>query len=332
MLWAKLLCWREEPHYFYSTVCGSSLRQLEAFFSLASPALDSSPTFSWLPSFFTSRTTLSRSPCCFLSQLFTQAVIKVAALLSLQWGQQLDYLGKMVRPESHRKWYMQGSSFGLKCLGAHVFRILLIFWEPEDSYNISVSPEYILCFSSTFNSRLTCTKCYNILGDSSKNHSKKVFELLFEEVYIFYYHFIGFHMFQFHCSRTMRRQKIYCPPHLPHLCDSKWQSERRGHGLSVPWDISGDFTKWSQLWIERFPGEDKVNLNSPRKLRKLRRPRKLIKLQDSLGPTTMLHKQWIMAKEQRLFSGAAYKLYREFHECSFCKSSPMLGSVCFFFL
>lgn len=108
MLWAKLLCWREELHYFYSTVCGSSLRQLEAFFSLASPALDSSPTFSWLPSFFTSRTTLSRSPCCFLSQLFTQAVIKVAALLSLQWGQQLDYLGKMVRPESHRKWYMAG--------------------------------------------------------------------------------------------------------------------------------------------------------------------------------------------------------------------------------
>lgn len=91
-----------------SIFCGPSLRQLETFFRLASPALDSSPTFSWPPSFFISRTPRSRSPCCFLSQLFTQARIKVAALLSLQWGQQLDYLGKMVRAENHRKQYMAG--------------------------------------------------------------------------------------------------------------------------------------------------------------------------------------------------------------------------------
>lgn len=92
----KLLCQWEEPHNLPSVACGSG--------SVASRGLLWSnflcphhfPTFAWLPSSFASRTTLSRSHCCFLSQLFTQVIITVAALLSLQWGQQLDYLRKMV--------------------------------------------------------------------------------------------------------------------------------------------------------------------------------------------------------------------------------------------
>lgn len=56
--------------------------------------------------------------------------------------------------------------------------------EPEDIYKICISPEYILCFSLTFNSCLTYIKCYNIFNDSSKSHSK-VFKLLFKEMWFF---------------------------------------------------------------------------------------------------------------------------------------------------
>lgn len=159
--------------------------------------------------------------------------------------------------------------------------------KPEDIYKICTSTEYISCFSSTFNSCLTCTKCY-IFGDSSTSHSK-VFKLLSKEIRLFFFsdsRFTGFHIFQFHYPRTMRRQKICCPPHLQQLYDSKWQSEREEamdfqfSGISV--EMFHGEVKYCGL--KGFLGEGKVNLISPRKLRKPRRPRRLIKLQDSQRP------------------------------------------------
>lgn len=59
----------------------------------------------------------------------------------------------------------QGSLFSLRCLGAHVFDGLLMSREPEDTYKTNASLEYILCFSSAFNSFFTCNKCYDVFGD-----------------------------------------------------------------------------------------------------------------------------------------------------------------------
>lgn len=235
----------------------------------------------------------------------------------------------------------QGPLFSLRYLGTHVFDDLLMFWEPEDIYKTNVRPEYISCFSSAFNSCFTHNKCYNVFGDWSKSRSK-VFKLVSKEKKFFWlpFHWIshipvafiaqgqwedrsrhsfGIRTVALHTSNNFKNKKGRLKE--KRQCDFNSLEHQFGH-----------MVKSSTVNRKVSPVEGKVKLFSFRQLRKLKRPRKLLKLQDSQGPAPMLHKQWVIVRGWRLFSGADYKMCRRRHRCGFFKSSPILGWGSFLWL
>lgn len=231
----------------------------------------------------------------------------------------------------------QGSLFSLRCLGAHVFKDLLMSWELEDTYKTNKrKPRIYLCFSLAFNSCFTCNKCYDVFGDWSKSHLK-VFKLVSKEI-LFFWIPISPGFTYSSCivqgqweDRSRHRFRIKTV--VLHTSNNFKNQKSRLREKS-PWDFNslehqfGHMVKSSTVnWRVPPPPpvEGKVKLFSSRQLRKLRRFRKLLKLQVSQGHAPVLHKQWVIVRDWRLFSGAAYKMCRKRHRCGFCKSSPILG-------
>lgn len=166
----------------------------------------------------------------------------------------------------------------------------MIFWCPEDTYKINVSPEYILCFSLTFNSCFMCNKCYIIFDDSSKSHSK-VFRSVSKETCFLTPISVGFTYFSCIAHGQWEDRSRHwlgirtVALHPPRTLRIKMHAEREeAMVFQLPRTIVWAYGKVKYCDLKGFPVEGKVKLFSSRQLRKLTRPRKLIKLQDNKTP------------------------------------------------